>query len=129
MFKNPLSNIRNISYKMGQASGKGYSFIRNIEKKAKEIDVSLGGVPGDIFRMSPLNVAYQTQVVPIKQGLKLGEKLFKGIGENKKLQVAESAIELYPIITGGSNDFIGRSIQSDTFNKLYRSPYIQNKLM
>jgi hypothetical protein len=128
MFKNTAKNLRAFSYKIGKAGGAGYSTIRKFEKKATEIDKGFGGVLGDLFRASPASLLYNQTVVPAKKALQITEKVFTGIGESKRRPVAEGLIDLAMLSSGGTNDFIERSLNSNTFNTLFKSPYVQNYL-
>lgn len=132
MFRNIGSTFRNISYKIGSGGKFGYKTIRDIEKKAKKFDVGLGGIPGDIWRATPASMFYNQSVVPAKQALKITGEIFSELGKEEKpnkMKVAESLIDSANLISGGTNDFLDRAIKSDTFNNLFKSPYIQNYLM
>jgi hypothetical protein len=122
--------IKTIFKRAGIGAGAGYKAIRNFEKKISEFDRGFGGIPGDIYRASPLSLTYQQTVVPTKQLLKVSEKVFGSLGQPKtdKMKVATGLIEGAMTISGGTNDFIDRSLNSQTFNNLFRSPYVQSYL-
>ena len=127
MFRVPL---RTVFKRAGITSGKAYSKIRDFEKKISQFDKGFGGIPGDIYRASPLAMTYNQTIVPAKQLFKAGEKVFGALGEPKtnKEKFATGVIEGLLTVSGGTNDFIDRSLNSQTFNSLFRSPYVQNYL-
>ena len=123
--------IKQIFRRAGIASGKAYSLIRGFEKRVNEFDRGFGGLPGDIYRQTPLALTYAQTIQPAKRLLKAGEKVFGGLGEEEKINkrnVAEGLIETAHIISEGTNDFVERGLKSETFNNLFRSPYVQNYL-
>lgn len=122
--------IKTIFKRAGIGAAMGYKAIRNFEKKISEFDRGFGGIPGDIYRATPLSLTYQQTVVPTKQLLKVGEKVFSALGEPKidRMKVATGLIEGGLAVSGGTNDFVERSIKSQTFNNLFRSPYVQSYL-
>lgn len=127
MFRVPL---RTVFKRAGITSGRAYSLIRGFEKRANEFDKGFGGLPGDIYRASPLAMTYNQTVVPAKRLLKAGEKVFGGLGEEKinKMNVVSGLLEGAFTISENTNDFVERTLKSNTFNNLFRSPYVQNYL-
>lgn len=127
MFRVPL---RTVFKRAGITSGRAYSLIRGFEKRANEFDKGFGGLPGDIYRASPLAMTYNQTVVPAKQLFKAGEKVFGALGEPKtnKEKLATGVIEGLLTVSTGTNDFVERGLKSETFNNLFRSPYVQNYL-
>lgn len=127
MFRVPLKTVFK---RAGITSGRAYSLIRGLERKANEFDKAFGGLPGDLYRASPLAMTYNQTIVPAKKLLKSGEKVFGGLGEEKinKRNVVEGLIETAHTISDGTNDFVDRTLHSQTFNSLFRSPYVQNYL-
>lgn len=127
MFRVPL---RTVFKRAGITSGRAYSLIRGFEKRANEFDKGFGGLPGDIYRASPLAMTYNQTIVPAKQLFKAGEKVFGALGEPKtnKEKLATGVIEGLLTISTGTNDFVERGLKSETFNNLFRSPYVQNYL-
>lgn len=122
--------LRTVFKRAGRLSGQGYKAIRSFEKKISEFDRGFAGIPGDIYRATPFAMTYNQTVVPAKQLLKAGEKVFTAVGEPKtdRMKLATGVIEGLGTISGGTNDFIDRTLQSQTFNNLFRSPYVQNYL-
>lgn len=127
MFRVPL---RTVFKRAGVTSGKVYSRIRDIEKKISQFDKGFGGIPGDIYRATPLALTYSQTVVPAKKLLQAGEKVFGALGEPKtdKSKLASGVIQGLMTVSGGTNDFIDRTLQSQTFDTLFKSPYVQNYL-
>lgn len=127
MFRVPL---RTVFKRAGITSGRAYSLIRGFEKRANEFDKGFGGLPGDIYRASPLAMTYNQTIVPAKQLFKAGEKVFGALGEPKtnKEKLATGVIEGLLTVSTGTNDFLERGLKSETFNNLFRSPYVQNYL-
>lgn len=122
--------IKTIFRRAGITAGKAYSTIRGFEKKISEFDKGFGGLPGDVYRMTPLALTYQQTVVPTKKILQASEKVFGALGEPKtnKMKLASGLMEGALGISEGTNDFVERTLKSNQFNQLYRSPYIQNYL-
>ena len=130
MFKNSIKNARSLSYKIGRAGQTGYATIRTFERKAGEIDRGLGGVLGDIYRASPVSLFYNQTVVPAKKALQITGKVFTELGKEKsnRQKIAEGVLNTVDLVSGGTNDFLDRTVKSQPFLSLYHSPFIQNYL-
>ncbi len=121
--------LQQFARKFGTASAGTLMKLRQFEKKINAFDRDFGGVPGDIYRMTP---AYQT-IEPIRQTTKallsIGAKVGTGIGEGKPRQVFEGlgqAVDLAEY--GGQTKVFSQMIQNPIATRVWNSPFVQRKL-
>lgn len=121
--------LQQFARKFGTASTGALMRLRSFEKKINAFDRDFGGVPGDLYRMTP---AYQT-IEPIRQTTKsllgIGAKIGMGIGEGKPRQALEGLGEAVDMAElGGQTKILSHVVRNPIAVRIYNSPFIQRKL-
>jgi hypothetical protein len=121
--------LQQFARRFGTASAGTLMRLRQFEKKINAFDRDFGGVPGDIYRMTP---AYAT-IEPIRQTTKsllnIGAKVGLGIGEGKPRQAIQGLGEAVDLAEyGAQSKFLSNMIQNPIAVRIYNSPFIQRKL-
>jgi len=121
--------LQQFARKFGSASAGTLMKLRQFEKKINAFDKDFGGLPGDLYRMTP---AYAT-IEPIRQTTKsllsIGAKVGSGIAESKPRQVLEGLGQAVDMAEyGAQSKFISNVIQNPIAVRIYNSPFIQRKL-
>lgn len=118
---NRYSNVQKFGGRLGQISGRGLQTISKFERDITKFDKDVtGGLVGELYKVSPFKVVYDSYMTPVKSTL----KFTKGLGTALELKKPQYAIKAGLDVFAKNDPMLRFSGQSESpFYRVAQSPY------